>query len=112
MSAFLCSDRHFATVAKWLFFDDYTAQNFADALKRENLKSLRARYSDKNRFSRVNLGTALHDGLTVHDVANLLNSIDYQSCEHADYNDTLYKLASRLLQVQGANPELSDRWAL
>ena len=103
MSAFICSDAQFATVAKWLFSDDHTAQRLADALKRENIKSVNARYGDKTRFRRVDLSAARLDRFTHHDILRMLECIDYQSCEHAEYDDVFFKLASRLLIANGAD---------
>ena len=112
MSAFICSDTHFATVAKWLFSDDYTAQNFADALKRENIKSVNARYGEKTRFRKVDLKLADLGKLTHHDILQLLHCVDYQSSCHENYDDTYYKLATRLLIAHGADAGDSTLWAI
>jgi hypothetical protein len=55
MSAFICSDKHFAVVAKALFASPTQAQQFADALKRENIKSVNHRYNESYRFRKVKL---------------------------------------------------------
>ena len=115
MSAFICSDAQFATVARWLFADDATAQRFADHLKRENVRSVKARYGSKNRARRVNLDTVTLDDVnrwTGHDIAAMLACIDYQSCEHDDYNDAPLKLAQRLLYATGADKEQSTIWSI
>jgi hypothetical protein len=111
MSAFICSDRHFATVAQWLFSDAHAAQLFADALKRENIKSVNHRYGEKTRFRRVNLAQADLAKLTHHDILCLLECINYQSCEHPTYNNIFYKLAHRLLMASGAQSDQSSLWS-
>lgn len=106
MSAFLCSDKHFAVVAKALFTNGTAAQQFADALKRENLKSVNHRYHLKTRFHSVNLDSATAADVAQYygsDIVVLLECIDYQSCEHPDYDRTRIDLALRWLSANGAN---------
>jgi hypothetical protein len=111
MSAFICSDRQFATVARFFFSADFkAAQHFADHLKRENVRSVNHRYGEKTRFSRVNMAEAC-DGFTPDDIAAMLACIDYQSCEHPTYNVGPLQLANRLLIATGANREQSTIWS-
>lgn len=108
MSAFICSDKHFAVVAKALFASPTQAQQFADALKRENIKSVNHRYNERSRFRSVNLDAATKDEVNQYDgsqILVLLKCIDYQSCEHPDYDNTRIELAQRWLRVQGATEE-------
>ena len=111
MSAFICSDAQFATVARWLFTDDATAQRFADHLKRENVRSVKARYGSKNRAHRVNLNMAVK-GYSIHDIAAMLACIDYQSCEHDEYDAAPLQLAQRLLLTAGADVNQSTIWSI
>jgi hypothetical protein len=111
MSAFICSDRQFATVARYLFSSEATAQQFADHLKRENVRSVNHRYNEKTRFSRVNMAKAC-DGFTGHDIAAMLACIDYQSCEHPTYEAGPLQLAERLLFATGADREKSTIWSI
>lgn len=112
MSAFICSDRQFATVARFFFSsDDKAAQHFADHLKRENVGSVNYRYQEKTRFCRVNMAEAA-DGFTPDDIAAMLACIDYQSCEHPTYNVGPLQLADRLLKATGANREHSTIWSI
>ena len=106
MSAFICTDKHFAVVAKALFASETSAQQFADALKQENIRSYNYCYKKKTRITRVNLNAATPIDVNAHlghDILRLLQCIDYQSCEHPNYDDTLYKLAVRVLESQGAD---------
>lgn len=118
MSAFICSDKHFAVVAKALFAQPTSAQQFADALKRENIKSVNHRYGESTRFRKVDMSTATPDEVKQydgHDLLCLLNCIEYQSCEHPDYDRTRIDLAKRWLRVKGGNPNASNKpnlWAI
>jgi hypothetical protein len=120
MSAFICSDKHFAVVAKALFAQPTSAQQFADALKRENIKSVNYRYRDcaeRARFRKVNLDAATADDVKQYDgsqILVLLMCIDYQSCEHPDYDNTRLDLAQRWLRVHGATEaNVTDHlWAI
>lgn len=106
MSAFICSDKHFAVVAKALFASPTQAQQFADALKRENIKSVNHRYNGNHRFRRVDMNKAPLAEVNQYDGSHilvLLNCIDYQSCEHPDYDNTRLELAQRWLRSQGAS---------
>lgn len=117
MSAFICSDKHFAVVAKALFSSPTEAQQFADALKRENIKSVNHRYNERSRFRAVNLNAATKEAVDQywgHDLMVLLNCIRYQSCDHPDYDNTRNELAIRWLRATGstesnAKPNL---WAI
>ena len=117
MSAFICSDKHFAVVAKALFADKYEQQLFANHLKRENIRSVNYRYNEKTRVTRVNLNAASDADVRQYDgsdILKLLNCIDYQSCEHPDYDSTMFKLATRLLKLQGANEKVAkpNLWSI
>jgi len=115
MSAFICTDRQFATVARWLFADDATAQRFANHLKRENVRSVNYRYREKHRARRVNLAAVTLDDVnrwTGHDIAAMLACIDYQSNEHPTYDDAPLKLAARLLYATGADKNQSTIWSI
>jgi hypothetical protein len=117
MSAFICSDKHFAVVAKALFASPTQAQQFADALKRENIKSVNHRYNESYRFRKVKLDAATKADVRKYDGSHilvLLNCINYQSCEHPDYDSTRIELAIRWLRIQGATEAnvTSHLWAI
>lgn len=116
MSAFVCSDTHFAVVAKLLFDKAEDSQKFADLLKRENIRSVNHRYSSNVRFRKVDLKSISDADLgrySLHDALKLLECIDYQSCEPADYNNVLYELASSLLIARGArSSQASVSWSI
>ena len=118
MSAYICSDKHFAVVAKHLFPGDLMRQQFfADQLKRENIKSVNYRYNERTRFRKVNLDDATAADLrlyNMHDALRLLECIDYQSCEHPICDDTSITLAMDLLRARGADSDRArtNLWAI
>ena len=115
MSAFICSDRQFATIAKFLFTTERRQQSFADSLKRENVQSVNYRYTEKTRFKKVNLNSASLEsiaGFNAADMLRLLQCIDYQSCEHPNYDDTFFNLAERILIPSAKGLPASDIWTI
>ena len=114
MSAFICSDREFATVALHMFKDSpLNAQEFANHLKRENVKSVNHRYDEKNQYRKVNMAKGAPAGsFAPSDILKLLHCIDYQSCEHEDYVSYPLSLMCELLVSQRANAEHSNLWAI
>ena len=114
MSAFICSDKHFSTVSNFLFPDcSDNAQNFANSLKRGNVNSVNYRYSEKNRFKRVDMSKASPIGAhTPSDILKLLQCIDYQSCEHTDIVSVPLSLAMLYLESIGAQEGNSKIWTI
>jgi hypothetical protein len=107
MSAYICSDKQFAVIAKALFASPHNQQAFANHLKKENIKSVNHRYNERYQFRKVKLDAASQEDVnsyTGHDILRLLDCVDYQSCEdYTNYDDYPYNLAKRLLQAQGAD---------
>lgn len=87
MSAFICSDKHIATIAQYFFaLDPVGAQSFANSLKRENILSVNYRYKENEPITPVNMREVDALGAySVHDIAGLVACLDYQSCEHPEY---------------------------
>lgn len=115
MSAYICSDRQFATIAKFLFTAEKRQQIFADNLKRENVRSVNTRYNEKTRFKKVDLNSASVDSIpdfSAADILRLLACVEYQSCEHADYDDTGMSLAVRLLIPETKKDPVSVIWSI
>jgi hypothetical protein len=117
MSSFICSDKHFTTIAKALFSQPHKQQSFADTLKRENIRSVNHRYGEKTRFRAVDLSVVTYSDIafiTSHDVLRLLECVDYQSCDAPNYDDTLLSIAQRLLVAQGAasNKAQPNLWSI
>ena len=115
MSAYICSDRHIATVADHVFtLDPKAAQRFADEIKRENIRSVNYRYNERTRFTPVDMTKSAKDEYTMADAVRLLECLDYQSCERGDYDQTRIACALGLLIARGANTTLAKQglWSI
>jgi hypothetical protein len=115
MSAYICSDRQFATIAKYLFTAEKRQQSFADSLKRENVKSVNYRYREKTRVKKVDLASTTIESIAQYraaDILRLLACVDYQSCEHPDYDDTFFNMAERLLMPEAKKDPGSTVWSV
>lgn len=92
MSAFICSDRHIATIATRYaaLHPDQDAQEIADRLKAINIVSVNWRYPNHppEPVGRCSLDDAAPD-LAFHDLVALCECLDYQSCEPKDYANPL-----------------------
>ena len=93
MSAYICSDRQFQTIAEYAAeYMGANAATVADVLKRENVRSVNTRYNEKTRFSKVafKAGNSLaNSGFNNADIVALCKCVDYQSCETNDYSQTI-----------------------
>lgn len=114
MSAFICSDKHIATVAKYFFaLDPAGAQSFADALKSENIVSVNYRYKENEPITPVRMSEADPLGTySPHDIAGLVACLDYQSCEHPHYTGTLLKMAAQIVAKLGGEKSQSKFWSI
>lgn len=82
MSAFLCSDYHIATMAKYVasLHGSIDAQVLANKLKKINIDSVNYRYNAKARAVRCKMDNTMEIG--ANDFAVLFSCWDYQSCEN------------------------------
>jgi hypothetical protein len=113
MSAFICTDRHIATIATALFADKRQAQAAANHFKRENIRSVNYRYKERTRATKCDMAQAADlNKFTGHDIAAMLNCLDYQSCEHPDRDLLVINLCARILDHQGAKASQSKIWAI
>ena len=115
MSAFICSDKHFQAIADYAesMGAHIKAQNVADILKKENVKSYNHRYSEKVRFSKVKFDKD-QEGYSAADVFQLVNSLMYQSCEHPDYQASPAHIIAQMIREHAANrmTHQSQLWAI
>jgi hypothetical protein len=114
MSAFICSDKHIATVAQYFFaMDSKGAQRFANSLKRENILSVNYRYQENEPITRVRMSEADPLGsYSIDDIAGLVACLDYQSCEHKSYTGELLKNAQNIIEKLGGNYRHSKVWSI
>ena len=103
MSAFICSDLHFASIVNSIAripdsdLSLIDQQEIANELKRENIRSVNYRYNEKTKFKPV----VFPSDLPVYPLLNvirLLDCVDYQSCERPDYKQS--KAYILLLELQ------------
>lgn len=82
MSAFLCSDYHIATMAKYIaaLHGSIDAQMLASKLKAINIASLNHRYNDKQRMVKCKTDKCMEIG--ANDFTALFDCWDYQACEN------------------------------
>lgn len=81
MSAFLCSDYHIATMAKYIasLHGSIDAQLLANKLKRININSVNCRYNAKSKTVKCQMDKIMAIG--ANEFAVLFDCWDYQSCE-------------------------------
>lgn len=115
MSCYQCGDRHIATIAVAYAIQQglpmEEAQLLANKLKNDNITSVNYRYDEQTPFSPCSLrqrDSALSDlGLV-----GLCNCLDYQSCEHPDY-DPMLIAAIRAEFAKNLPPGAkSDTWSI
>lgn len=93
MSAFVCSDKHILTVAAIIahVVGDKTVDDIfeiARELRRENIRSVNYRYSERSRFPKnwdCSITSLNISNLSNVDRAALVDCLDYQSSERPDY---------------------------
>lgn len=91
MSAYICSDKHIATIAcnyVQLFEQTESAQEIADALLACNIASVNYRYGEDTEITPCSLAEADFDR-SFEDLAALCTCLDYQSCELPGYQHPL-----------------------
>lgn len=124
MSAFVCTDRHIATIAQaYAQLAGRTPTDvtqIATLLKRENIRSVNYRYRRRDKLVACNLQDAqtldLFGGsLAVGDVLELLHCLKYQSCERPDHQKSsafsLMRTIAEVLEPLAAPPK-SSMWCI
>lgn len=111
MSAFICSDRHVATIAIFAAEGNLTiAQDVANILKRDNIRSVNYRYKKRNRIKPCDISDYWKE-VTPSDIVALCNSLEYQSAHRPDYKGgmlgTIRNFAFRI-----ADGKVSDLWSI
>lgn len=97
MSAFVCTDKHIATLVIGINLLRYrplpqeTLQEHANLLKRENIRSVNYHYNERTKFAPVKFEVdpavvaAMH---TAADLNQLARCLDYQSCERPEWENS------------------------
>ena len=108
MSAYICSDRHIATIAvtygNLTGMDRQEVQKLADQLKRWNIRSVNYRYNERTRFAPCCLDDVAKLGST--DMVALCDCLEYQSCERQDWKTDCAKAYERLTAIKAQFKDL------
>lgn len=117
MSAFVCSDKHIATIAynvgNFCDMSQNEIQVLANKLKAINIDSVNYRYNEKTKKNKCKL----NDYITLlnrHDIAALIQCWIYQSCEDACNIDFhAYKaLLENYIEFYKLNSNNSGIWSI
>lgn len=124
MSAFVCTDRHIATVAQTYAQlagrSPTEAAELANLLKRENIRSVNFRYHRRDKLVQCNLQKAVEidrfgGSLAIADVLELLHCLEYQSGERPDYRQSAACSATQAIAAALeplAKPPKSGMWRI
>lgn len=124
MSAFICTDRHIATIAqayaKLAKRSPTEAIQLANLLKRENIRSVNYRYHRRDKLVPCKLQEALPidlfgGSLAIADVLELLLCLEYQSGERPDYRQSMAYSATQAIAAALeplAKPPKSGMWCI
>lgn len=109
MSAFICSDRHIATIAHFVANGDLEfAQHIADSLKRENVRAYNKRYGHKTRAKPCNVSDFWKEASAA-DICALCDCLDYQFSEESDFS-LLSSIRNLSFRISGG--KVSGLWSI
>ena len=112
MSAFICSDRHIATIA--VAYSKLTGEDpqpIADELAQINVDSVNYRYEDTTPYEQVDLTEAV-DIYQPNDLVALCKCLDYQSCERPDYSNPLLERIAACFEDECKHDIKSPIWSI
>ena len=117
MSAFICSDKHIGALVRWASEHKVTAyhgvpgrtyevrgneQDIGDILFQENVKSVNYRYKEDDPVEPfIYPEDCPH--LSAVEIYKLAQSLEYQSCEHPEWNASLAKEIVRSIQSEAVH---------
>lgn len=119
MSAFICSDLHFSTIAIYIHHlnDNIDVQYLANKLKSINIDSVNYRYNENTRKSKCKIINDFNNTrFSKYDIVRLIQCWNYQSCEKGDNQEFL--IISAFLDSFFSNDERenarfeSDKWSI
>ena len=115
MSAFICSDRHIATIATRYaaILPGLDVQKIADELKAINIASVNWRYPNHppEPIAPCSLDNVA-DGLSFPDLFALCECLDYQSCELPDYSNPLLDQITAQFKANVRHGFKSSLWSI
>lgn len=112
MSAFVCSDLHIQTIAHDVgAYFEIDIQALADKLKAINIDSVNYRYNEKTRKTKCK--GKPQQNLSLNDIAKLINSWCYQSCEDNSIDYKAYSLMLETWQKENqTDSSLGEFWSI
>ncbi|MBK7464275.1 MAG: hypothetical protein IPP59_02380 [Betaproteobacteria bacterium] len=113
MSAYICSDRHIATIATYYvsLLGAGDAQEIADALLACNIASVNYYYDQATPIKPCCLD-AVAPELSFPDLVALCECLDYQSCELPDYTHPLLEAITAQFRVNCRHNVKSALWSI
>ncbi len=114
MSAFICSDRHIATIAvRYAELTDHTdPQDVADRLKAINIASVNYRYQRETPPTPCSLAEVAPPAYEFHDLVALCDCLDYQCCELPDYSNPLLEAITAAFKANCRHGIKSPVWSI
>jgi hypothetical protein len=114
MSAFICSDRHIATIAvRYAELTENTdPQDIADRLKAINIASVNYRYDGDTPITPCDLSEVAPPDYQFPDLVALCDCLDYQSCELPDYSNPLLEAITAQFKANCLHNIQSPVWSI
>jgi hypothetical protein len=115
MSAFICSDRHIATIATRYanqIGQPQEAQAIADALLATNIDSVNYRHREDELVRACDLSEVAPDSFQAPDLVALCDCLDYQSCERPDYHNPLLETITAAFKATCRHGVASNVWSI
>lgn len=114
MSAFVCSDRHIATIVVRYaeLINSADSQEIANRLKANNIASVNIRYGLDTPISPCDLSEVAPPNFQCPDLLALCECLDYQSCELPEYNNLLLALITGKFKANCRHSIKSSVWSI
>lgn len=110
MSAWVATDKHIASVVCAAVKEDLR-QEYADEIKRQNIRSVNHRYNKRTKITPCDLSRAVV--IPAKDVVSLAHSLNYQSCERPDWKRTkAYRVLREIVFDVAINAVERGLWEL
>lgn len=115
MSAFICSDRHIATIDTRYanqIGQPGEAQAIADALLAINIDSVNFRYGEDAPVRASDISEVATENYQAPDLVALCQCLDYQSCERPEYHNPLLEAITAVFKVPCRHGVASNVWSI
>jgi hypothetical protein len=115
MSAFICSNRHIATIATRyakLVGTEAETQAIADALLAINIDSVNYRYGREDEIRACDISEVAPENYQIYDLVALCDCLDYQSCERPNYQNPLLAQITAQFKANCKHRVASNVWSI